>query len=57
MASIGVGIAVLVSVHLWRLGSPTTRFDPPSVAIVASGVAFTLVFLLRRAKGGRGLER
>jgi SSS family solute:Na+ symporter len=57
MASIGVGIAVLVSVHLWRLGSPTTRFDPPSVAIVASGVAFTLVFLLRRAKRGRGLER
>jgi SSS family solute:Na+ symporter len=48
LAAIGVGIAVLFMVQLTALPSASRLFDPTLIAIVASGLAFAVVFLLRR---------
>jgi len=48
MAAIGVGIAVLFGARLAELGTISRILDPTLVAIVASGVAFAAVFLVRR---------
>jgi SSS family solute:Na+ symporter len=50
MAAIGVGIAVLFYARLSDLGSTSRLLDSTSVAIVASGVAFVGVFLVRRPR-------
>ncbi len=47
MASIGVGIAVLFAARLSGLGSLSRILDPTLVAIVASGVGFVVVYLIR----------
>jgi SSS family solute:Na+ symporter len=49
MSAIGAGIAVLFLARLSDLSSISRLLDPTLVAIVASGIAFTLVFVLRRA--------
>jgi len=48
MASIGVGIAVLFYARLSELSSVSRLLDPVLIAITASGIAFALVFLVRR---------
>ena len=48
LAAIGVGIAVLFVVQLSELPSASRLFDPTLIALVASGLAFGAVFLLRR---------
>jgi len=48
MAAIGAGIAVLFLARLSDLSSISRLLDPTLVAIVASAIAFALVFLLRR---------
>ncbi len=48
LAAIGVGIATLFLVRLSGLPSASRLLDPALLAILASGVAFTAVFLVRR---------
>jgi SSS family solute:Na+ symporter len=48
LASIAVGISVLILARLAGLSSMSRLLDPTLVAIVASGVAFALVYLVRR---------
>jgi SSS family solute:Na+ symporter len=55
MAAIGVGIAVLFCARLADLSSLSRLLDPTLVAIVSSGVAFALVFLVRRPKTPQNL--
>lgn len=55
MAAIGVGIAVLFYARLSDLSTVSRLLDPTLVAIVASGIAFTVVFVVRQA--ARGLTR
>jgi len=50
MAAIAVGVAVLFCARLADLSSFSRLLDPTLVAIVSSGVAFALVFLVRRPK-------
>jgi SSS family solute:Na+ symporter len=48
LAAIGMGITVLFVVQLSALPSASRLFDPTLIALVASGLAFGAVFLLRR---------
>ena len=57
MAAIGVGITVLFYARLSDLGSISRVLDPTLVAIVASAVAFVVVFLVRRPSGPSSTER
>lgn len=50
MAAIGAGMAVLLCARLAALSTVSRLLDPTLVAIAASGVAFALVFLLRRGR-------
>jgi SSS family solute:Na+ symporter len=50
LAAIGVGLAVLFVVQLSGLPSASRLFDPTLIAILASGLAFAMVFLWRRAR-------
>jgi SSS family solute:Na+ symporter len=57
MSAIGVGITVLFYARLSDLGSISRILDPTFVAIVASAVAFAVVFLLRRPSGRSSIDR
>lgn len=48
MAAIGVGIAVLFYARLHALSTISRLLDPTLLGILASGVAFSLVFVVRR---------
>jgi SSS family solute:Na+ symporter len=50
LSAIGVGIAVLFTVRLSHLSEISTLLDPTLLGIVASAVAFSLVFLARHRR-------
>jgi SSS family solute:Na+ symporter len=56
LAAIGVGIAVLFYARLSDLSSISRLLDPTLVAIVASGLAFAVVFAVRRPQARPDLE-
>lgn len=50
LSAIGVGIAVLFAVRLSHLSDISTLLDPTLIGIIASAVAFYLVFLVRHTR-------
>ena len=50
LSAIGVGIAVLFTVRLSRLSEVSVLLDPTLMGIIASAVAFFLVFLARQTR-------
>ncbi len=54
LAAIGVGVTVLVAVRMSALGEISLWLDPTALGIVASAVAFAVVFVMRgeRSAGG-----
>jgi SSS family solute:Na+ symporter len=56
LAAIGVGVSVLLSVWLARrsgVGPEARLFDPTLLGILASAVAFAVVFAIRRPQAPR----
>lgn len=57
LAAIGVGVTVLFAVRLSALGEISRWLDPAALGIMASAVAFAVVFSVRRGSIDAGADR
>lgn len=52
VASLGLGVPLLVAVHLGTGGAGVGGWRPDTMALAASALAFAVVFIVRRVRGG-----